>query len=335
VTSKRPCVASVCVLNLTTPGGDVSTGGFASAISSCEVSPCLRFMACGRSDGSISLNRYSRDALLHSRFQAPLPAAPPLATRKLVGHSGPVFSTAFSRESRYLLSAGQDGCVRLWSVRHAVCLVQYRSHGYPVNHVAFSPHNSQFLTACYDGGLRIFTTERRAPLRVLAGHLSDVTHAIFHPNGAYALSASEDGTLRLWDIGAGACIRLLQGHTAPVRAVAISPDGATATSAAEDGTVRLWHLASSRLLKTLNSGDRSACAISFSTTGRLLASVGGHSVSIWEVRELIGTADSVVPPSLSLTSPVPLIGATFIPGQPVLIACGAEGAYAHPGTEDD
>ena len=113
----------------------------------------------------------------------------------LLGHSGPIYSSAISKDSRFVLSAGADGMVRLWSARKSAALVAYRGHSHPVLHVAFSPHNAHFLTGCYDGALRVFTTERRSPLRVLTGHMSDVNHAVFHPNGAYCLSGSLDGTV--------------------------------------------------------------------------------------------------------------------------------------------
>ena len=316
----RKCVASVCLLRL-------SSGGDASELCSVEVAPCLRLAACGRADGAIDVCRFSRDTLLESRFHAPHAASPPMVVRSLYGHSGPVYSTSASRDSKFLLSAGQDGGVRLWSLRHGCCLMSYREHGCPVFHTAFSPHNSHFLTGGYDGALRIFTTERRAPLRVLAGHHGDINHAIFHPNGAYALSGSHDGTLRLWDVATASCIRLFHGHTAPVRAVAISHDGTTAASASEDSTVRLWHLASGRELKKLPAkGDPGACAVSFSHSGRLLASAGRHNVFVWEVRDLMQTKEEEVAPALSLPSPVPLINATFVPGQTMLIASGAEDA---------
>ena len=180
---RRPCSASVCVLRF-------RSGGEASEASSIDLTSCLRFAACGRANGTITLSRISRERLLESRFSAstPEPAPQPTSALSLVGHTGPVYSCAFSRDSRFVLSAGQDGGVRLWAARHAQCLVAYRGHAHPVFHAAFSPHNAHFITSCYDGALRLYTTERRAPLRVLAGHTSDINHGSFHPNGAYALS---------------------------------------------------------------------------------------------------------------------------------------------------
>lgn len=59
-------------------------------------------------------------------------------SRKLVGHSGPVYAVSFdpvpgpSGPPRYLLSASQDTTVRLWSLESYTNVVAYRGHREPV-----------------------------------------------------------------------------------------------------------------------------------------------------------------------------------------------------------
>jgi len=221
-----------------------------------------------------------------------------------------------SRDRGFLLSAGQDGRPRLWATRHATCLTSYRGHGHPVLSVAFAPHNAHFLTACYDGSLRMFATERRDPVRVMAGHLAEVSVGVFHPNGAYTLSASQDGTLRLWDVSMASCARLFCGHSAAVTAAAIAPDGATVASAGEDQTVRLWHVASGKQLLKLDLPESRNTAVCYNSTGRLLACLGERVATVWQVREL---SDSSTEPWFSSPTGMPILGATFVPNQPVLV----------------
>ena len=111
----------------------------------------------------------------------------------------------------------------------------------------------------------------------------------------------------------------------------VSPDGATAASVADDQTVRLWHLASGRLLRTLAAPEVSgACAVSFTSSGRLLALAGHRQISIWEVRELItqSAEPAGTKPELTFASDIPLMNGTFLVGQPVFLACGAEDSRA-------
>lgn len=101
-------------------------------------------------------------------------------SRKLVGHSGPVYSLSFdplpgpSGPPRYLLSSSQDATVRLWSMDTYTNIVAYRGHRDPVWDVEWGPRGVYFATASRDRTARLWTTERVAAVRVFAGHLSDV-----------------------------------------------------------------------------------------------------------------------------------------------------------------
>jgi transcription initiation factor TFIID subunit 5 len=100
--------------------------------------------------------------------------------RKLIGHSGPVYSLSFdpmagaSAPPNHLLSSSQDGSVRLWSLETWQNLVLYRGHSDPVWDVQWAPMGVHFATASRDRTARLWMTERIAPVRMYAGHLSDV-----------------------------------------------------------------------------------------------------------------------------------------------------------------
>ena len=101
-------------------------------------------------------------------------------TRKLVGHSGPVYSVAFDPLSgsaappKYLLSASADATTRLWSLDTLTNVVAFRGHENPIWDVKWSPMGVYFATASRDRTARLWSTERPSCLRVYAGHLSDV-----------------------------------------------------------------------------------------------------------------------------------------------------------------
>lgn len=100
--------------------------------------------------------------------------------KKLIGHSGPVYSTVFdpiagtSAQSRHMLSSSADGTARLWSLDTMTNIAVYRSHENPVWDVQWSPMGIYFATASRDRTARLWTADRVNPLRIFAGHLSDV-----------------------------------------------------------------------------------------------------------------------------------------------------------------
>lgn len=101
-------------------------------------------------------------------------------TRKLVGHSGPVYSVTFdsvggsASPPKYLLSASADATTRLWSLDTMTNVVSYRGHQNPVWDVKWSPMGIYFATASRDRTARLWSTDRTSALRIYAGHLSDV-----------------------------------------------------------------------------------------------------------------------------------------------------------------
>lgn len=101
-------------------------------------------------------------------------------TRKLIGHSGPVYSVSFdpiggsATPPRHLLSSSADATVRLWSLDTMTNVVAYRGHQNPVWDVQWSPMGVYFATASRDRTARLWSTSRANALRIYAGHLSDV-----------------------------------------------------------------------------------------------------------------------------------------------------------------
>jgi transcription initiation factor TFIID subunit 5 len=169
------------------------------SISSVEFSQDSTLMAAGSSESSIRLwslkgEKLKRKAIGES--SRPLPSTSRLSLldpadgrlkedegrsmRKLIGHSGPVYAVAFdpingpAAPPRSMLSASQDGTVRLWSLDTYTNLAVYRGHQDPVWDVAWGPGGVYFATASRDKTARLWSTDRVSPLRMYTGHLSDV-----------------------------------------------------------------------------------------------------------------------------------------------------------------
>lgn len=104
-----------------------------------------------------------------------------LPMRKLIGHSGPVYSLSFdpiygsAQQPSSLLSSSQDGTIRLWSLDTYTNLVAYRGHNRdPVWDVEWGPMGVYFASASRDRTAKLWSSDRVSPLRMYTGHLSDV-----------------------------------------------------------------------------------------------------------------------------------------------------------------
>ncbi|KAF9015089.1 TFIID and SAGA subunit [Cyathus striatus] len=212
-------------------------------------------------------------------------------TRKLIGHSGPVYSVAFdplggsAAPPKYLLSASADATTRLWSLDTFTNVVAFRGHENPVWDVKWSPMGIYFATASRDRTARLWSTDRTSCLRVYAGHLSDVECVQFHPNSLYLATGSSDWTARLWDVQRGSCVRVFIGHQGTIGSIAISPDGRYVATASEDLAINLWDIGSGKRIKKMTGHTSSIYSLSFSAESNLLVSGGADwTVRCWDVK---------------------------------------------------
>ena len=233
----------------------------------------------------------------------------PSASRRLVGHSGPVYALSFSpsitipepatngdtfntksdeSQPRYLLSSSADTTIRLWSLDTWTNLVVYRAHQSPVWDVRFCPHGHYFVSSGADRTARLWSTPQIAPLRLFVGHDSDVETITWHPNGAYIFTAAGGGdrTVRMWDIVRGTAVRLFTGHTGNVTALACSPSGQVVASADDRGEIILWDLPTGRLVKRMRGHGRGGIwSLDWSVESTVLVSGGADgTVRVWDVQ---------------------------------------------------
>ncbi|KAJ5911919.1 uncharacterized protein N7473_001222 [Penicillium subrubescens] len=226
---------------------------------------------------------------------------PPANSRRLIGHSAPVYAVAFppcatkfenvsSEDSvptnaRLLLSSSGDKTIRLWSLDTWQCLVVYKGHDRPVWDVRWGPFGHYFVSGGSDRTGRLWLTSHIRQQRIFAGHDQDVDCVCFHPNSAYVFTASSDKTVRMWAITTGNAVRMFSGHTGNVTAMECSRDGKILASADDAGSIFLWDLAPGRLLKRMRGhGNGGIWSLSWSVESTVLVSGGADgTVRVWDV----------------------------------------------------
>ena len=170
----------------------------------------------------------------------------------LRGHESEVVLVAFDASGETLISTGQDGVTRTWSVKTLLS--------------------------------RLVSDQ---PETRFGGTPNPMYQAAASRDGAWVAAGGDDGVVRCWDVQGGHLHASLQGHTHAITRLAFSPDVQTLASSSLDQTIRLWVLVDHASLPDLSQPrhilPELAEQLAFSPDGALLASGSFHHLSLWVV----------------------------------------------------
>src|SRR5262249_26495326 len=147
--------------------------------------------------------------------------------RILAGHEGKVWGAALSPDRLHLLTASEDGTVRLWSLETGEAIAILRGHTAATLSVAFDADGQSAGSAAEDGTARIWDLSSCKERVVLRGHDGWVWNASFSPDGDYVVTSLDDNTARLWDAKNGSAV--------------FNSNGCTVATSSADETGRIWN----------------------------------------------------------------------------------------------
>ena len=228
----------------------------------------------------------------------------------LLGHSANLKSVSFATDNREMVTASDDGTIRLWFPEPETIplVLEHFSEAWPISAVAFSPDAKRLVSSSHD--LRappiIWDVETGEKLFTLTGHTAVVRGAAYRPDGKQVVTAaagldivsvpSDRPEIKVWDPETGRFLRDLTGPTNAVSQVTYSPDSQLLAILDPTGKVHLWNAQTGQEHRLLSPPDSWAAGggytstrnggIAFSPDGARIAvssPFGSGEVLIWDV----------------------------------------------------
>ena len=134
---------------------------------------------------------------------------PGVEVGRLHEHSRQVHKVDFCPiEGQLLLSASQDGTVRLWDLRTLRNVVKCESQGTfqgrndGVRHTKWSPVSSATFALATDNGTvqKWDIRQNRAPTLRISAHMASCSSIDWHPDGRHLVSGGRDKDVKVWDL---------------------------------------------------------------------------------------------------------------------------------------
>ena len=156
------------------------------------------------------------------------------------GHSGIVWSAAWSPDGKYIASASGDKFVQVWEALTARHVQTYKGHSDILWSAEWSPDGKYIASASYDKTVQIWEALSARRVQTYEGHTLGVGSAAWFPDGKYIASASGDKFVQIWEALTARLVQTYEGHSSVVPSVAWSPDGKYIASTSFDQTVQVW-----------------------------------------------------------------------------------------------
>lgn len=209
-------------------------------------------------------------------------------TKKLLpltlgGHTDIVYSVAWSKDGKLLVTGSHDKTARLWNTATGKEMQVLKEHSDAVTRVCFAPDGNSLYTASLDKSLRRFGVADGKLIRAFSGHNEPIYALALSPDGKGLITSGVEPRLRWWNPEDGNTTRYSDGSGGQVNEVLFSADGKRMVSADSGGYVRLWDAGGGGQQRALEGAGEWLYAVAMSADGKWVAGGGADGVvRLWQ-----------------------------------------------------
>ncbi|KAG2346810.1 hypothetical protein BDR05DRAFT_981412 [Suillus weaverae] len=201
--------------------------------------------------------------------------------RTMRGHKNSMLAFAFFKDGRRVITATNDGTLRIWDLQDGALLGEpFRHQTNGVFSVAISPDERRIASGGYETIIIWDVEDNQMVFGRLLKHTNWVYSVCFSPDGKRLASGTGDDTVLVRDVETGTVLATLD-HPYTTYSLAFSPDGLKL--ACGSYVIRVWRTDNSELLLEI-SADSLIRSVAWSPDGQQLVSVSDNKkVNFWNL----------------------------------------------------
>ncbi|MGB3642331.1 MAG: WD40 repeat domain-containing protein, partial [Rivularia sp. (in: cyanobacteria)] len=197
-------------------------------------------------------------------------------------HQGTVFDVAWSRDGKQIVSASENGTIKLWNLNGKEIRTIKLGDNIEARKISFSPDGKTVAFVEDENTFKISNLQEKQP-EILEKHDS-FWNVVWSPDGKTIASLGED-KIKLWDTQ-GNLLQTLTADQEKFTSVSFSPDGKTIASSGYDDDIKLWNVNNGQVIKTMPVGKNTyISSSSFSPDGKAIAFTSDNHVKLWNIEK--------------------------------------------------
>lgn len=193
-----------------------------------------------------------------------------------------------SFNSKYIITAGNDGSLRVWDIRFRNLVSHLKEHTAPINAIELYEDSRHALTCSKDRSLICWDFMEQKRISCHRQHMGSLNDMVLSKDQQIVVTVSSNKSITFWDIRQPKPNHIIKdAHENEINCIAISNAGNQIVTASNDSVVKLWDIKQYRLLTTESGYCGSVTGISFSADDKQIVSVGSDSsIMLWNVYDM-------------------------------------------------
>ncbi len=203
----------------------------------------------------------------------------------LNGHTNFVNGIAFSCDSRYLASVGEDSRSIIWDIPKGRMLQTLDAGGKAKSSVAFSPDGKLLAVGSWSD-ISLWDVTSWSLLSALPARSGSITALEFTPDSKLIVSGDRSGKVCTWNISEGKLLKSFNAFKINVAGLAIDKSGTIVVAGGYGDSLFAWNIRSGEVVYAVRAHHNGITGLALSPDGRTIATAGIYEYSqprFWDI----------------------------------------------------